>query len=198
MLAPAHLQLAGCGCWPTAKSALCRGTRLGSLSAALDRVTFGLTYPRGPGGGNVNDQYSLLPKVNPLILRPPPSNIGASRNWEPTTSRGGELIPPRSASKTRTIRNILPQRSDNETHNTEGASMRDGILFGENGAECNHDGSWRKSSYSMSNGQCIEIARLVGGHVGVRDSKTVHGSVLRFEPRAWVAFTTELRASPPV
>lgn len=71
--------------------------------------------------------------------------------------------------------------------------MRDRTKVGDNGAECNHGESWRKSSYSMSNGQCLEIARLADGHIGIRDSKMPRGSVLRFEPGTWVAFTTELR-----
>ena len=36
-------------------------------------------------------------------------------------------------------------------------------------------GGWQKSSYSMSNGQCVETARLVGGRVGVRDSMAAEG-----------------------
>ena len=57
--------------------------------------------------------------------------------------------------------------------------------------------SWRKSSYSMSNGQCVEAARLAGGRrIGVRDSAVTGGAVLRFEPEAWIIFVTKLRTSP--
>ncbi len=48
----------------------------------------------------------------------------------------------------------------------------------------------------MSNGQCVETARLAGGRIGVRDSKAAAGAVLRFEPEAWGAFLAELRTSP--
>jgi len=58
------------------------------------------------------------------------------------------------------------------------------------------DGSWRKSSYSMSNGACVETALLAGGRIGVRDSLAAEGSVLRFEPGVWAAFLAELRTSP--
>jgi hypothetical protein len=49
---------------------------------------------------------------------------------------------------------------------------------------------WRKSSHSGPNG-CAE-ARLVAGHVQVRDSKLGGGSpVLEFTPAAWAAFLKE-------
>lgn len=47
----------------------------------------------------------------------------------------------------------------------------------------------------MSNGHCVETARLVGGSIGVRDSKAAGGSVLRFGPGAWASFLSELRNS---
>jgi hypothetical protein len=47
---------------------------------------------------------------------------------------------------------------------------------------------WIKSSYSFSNGNCVEVAHLPGGHVGVRDSKDPQGPVLRFTPEEWNAF----------
>ena len=56
--------------------------------------------------------------------------------------------------------------------------------------------SWRKSSYSMSNGQCVETARLAGGCVGVRDSTAAQGPVLRFNPGTWTTFLAQLRTSP--
>lgn len=71
--------------------------------------------------------------------------------------------------------------------------MGDRTPLGDNADECNPRG-WRKSSYSMSNGQCIETARLAGGGIGVRDSKAPEGLVLRFEPGTWVAFLEELRS----
>jgi len=47
---------------------------------------------------------------------------------------------------------------------------------------------WSKSSFSFSNGNCVEVAHLPGGHIGVRDSKDPHGPVLRFTPDEWQAF----------
>jgi hypothetical protein len=45
---------------------------------------------------------------------------------------------------------------------------------------------WRKSSFSFSNGNCIEVAD--GQLVAVRDSKDPSGPVLAFSPAAWRAF----------
>jgi len=47
---------------------------------------------------------------------------------------------------------------------------------------------WFKSSLSFSNSNCVEVASLPGGEVGVRDSKDSHSPVLRFTPDEWHAF----------
>ncbi|HUZ55320.1 MAG TPA: DUF397 domain-containing protein [Streptosporangiaceae bacterium] len=47
---------------------------------------------------------------------------------------------------------------------------------------------WIKSSLSFSNGNCVEVASLPGGAIGVRDSKDAEGPVLRFTPDEWRAF----------
>jgi hypothetical protein len=60
--------------------------------------------------------------------------------------------------------------------------------------------AWRKSSYSMSNGHCLEIAFFaVERRIGVRDSKAISkgGPVLLIEPRSWNTFLEELRTYPP-
>lgn len=31
---------------------------------------------------------------------------------------------------------------------------------------------WKKSSYSAANGECVEVAQLANGRLGVRDSKS--------------------------
>ncbi len=50
-----------------------------------------------------------------------------------------------------------------------------------------------KSSLSLSNGHCVEVASLAGGKIGVRDSKDSEGSVLRFTPGEWHAFLGGVR-----
>jgi Domain of unknown function (DUF397) len=52
---------------------------------------------------------------------------------------------------------------------------------------------WVKSSYSFSNGNCVEVANLPGTQVGVRHSKHTEGLVLRFTPDEWQAFLAGVR-----
>jgi Domain of unknown function (DUF397) len=53
---------------------------------------------------------------------------------------------------------------------------------------------WFKSSLSFSNGQCVEVAGLPGGEVGVRNSKDPGGPVLRFTPDEWNCFIAGIHA----
>lgn len=52
---------------------------------------------------------------------------------------------------------------------------------------------WFKSSFSSGQTDCVEVAWLAGGHVGVRDSKNTDGPALVFTPGAWDAFSAVLR-----
>ncbi|MEV2218687.1 DUF397 domain-containing protein [Nocardia vinacea] len=49
--------------------------------------------------------------------------------------------------------------------------------------------TWFKSSRSGTGGDCVEVAYLDGGMVGVRDSKNPTGPALIFTPGEWDAFT---------
>jgi hypothetical protein len=53
--------------------------------------------------------------------------------------------------------------------------------------------SWTKSSFSFANGDCVEVASLPDGGVGVRDSKDTAGPVLRFTAAEWTAFVAGAR-----
>ncbi|MBB2910580.1 hypothetical protein FHS43_001843 [Streptosporangium becharense] len=54
--------------------------------------------------------------------------------------------------------------------------------------------TWVKSSLSGGNGgECVEIARLSGGRVAVRDSKDPSGPALVFTSAEWTAFTRRVR-----
>lgn len=58
-----------------------------------------------------------------------------------------------------------------------------------------HPEVWRKSSYSMGGGNCVEIAhRLDEKVVAVRDSKDRSGPVLTFPEHEWAAFVAAVRA----
>ena len=47
---------------------------------------------------------------------------------------------------------------------------------------------WVKSSLSFSNGNCVEVASLPDGGIGVRNSRDSAGPVLRFTSDEWHAF----------
>ena len=53
---------------------------------------------------------------------------------------------------------------------------------------------WRTSSYSCSNGDCVEVASLGGAGMGVRDSKDRRGPVLTFSTQQWHSFVAGIRA----
>jgi hypothetical protein len=63
-----------------------------------------------------------------------------------------------------------------------------------NPAEKPDSGSnWVKSSLSFSNGNCVEVASLPEGEIGVRNSRDAHGAVLRFTSDEWYAFLGGVR-----
>jgi uncharacterized protein DUF397 len=53
--------------------------------------------------------------------------------------------------------------------------------------------TWRKSTYSSQDGNCVEVARSLPGIVAVRDSKDPDGPKLLVSPPAWRAFVRGLR-----
>ena len=56
------------------------------------------------------------------------------------------------------------------------------------------DGSWRKSTYSGSNGgACVEVG-IAGSAVAVRDSKDSEGPRLAFAANVWQVFTEDVKA----
>ena len=52
---------------------------------------------------------------------------------------------------------------------------------------------WIKSSLSYANGNCVEVASLAGGEIGVRNSRDSGGPVLRFTSDKWHAFLGGVR-----
>ncbi len=58
-----------------------------------------------------------------------------------------------------------------------------------------NDATWRKASYSTSNGgNCVEVAQVPAAAVAVRDSKDPDGPVLVFTPEQWRSFAAGIKA----
>jgi Domain of unknown function (DUF397) len=76
------------------------------------------------------------------------------------------------------------------------ATWRKSSYSGSNGANCVEVAAvWRKSSYSGSNGgACIEVARNAPGTVAVRDSKDPDGPKLLFTAAEWREFAARVKS----
>jgi hypothetical protein len=55
--------------------------------------------------------------------------------------------------------------------------------------------SWRKSSYSNSSSNCVEVGRA-GPAVAVRDTKNRDGGALAFSRPSWQEFTRRVKQGP--
>lgn len=53
--------------------------------------------------------------------------------------------------------------------------------------------SWRKSSYSAANGNCVEVGHLLNDRIGVRDSKDMSQPALGFTTAQWRTFIGEVK-----
>jgi uncharacterized protein DUF397 len=54
--------------------------------------------------------------------------------------------------------------------------------------------TWRKSSYSGSGNNCVEVATADGTPViAIRDSKNPEGGHLTFRAAAWAAFLSDIK-----
>lgn len=53
--------------------------------------------------------------------------------------------------------------------------------------------SWVKSSLSYANGNCVEIATLSNGRIGLRDSKNADGPFLYLTCEQWSEFVAGIR-----
>ena len=76
-----------------------------------------------------------------------------------------------------------------------GVSWRKSSYSASNGGNCVEVAEvWRKSSYSAGNGgDCVEVARALPAAVAVRDSKDPDGPKLIFTVADWTAFTAAVR-----
>jgi len=61
-----------------------------------------------------------------------------------------------------------------------------------------HDLTWRKASYSGSNGGgCVEVAHAFDSAIAVRDSKDPDGPRLAFTADDWRAFLGQVKDARP-
>jgi len=56
------------------------------------------------------------------------------------------------------------------------------------------DRTWRKSSYSANQGECVEVATGQPGAVAVRDSKDPRGAAVTLAPAGWREFVADVKA----
>ena len=83
-----------------------------------------------------------------------------------------------------------------ESSHQDRVGVDGGFKLPERLAPHSADGAaWGKSSYSGYNGDCVEVAALDAGQVGVRDSKA-HGAgpVLRLTRAQWTALMADVRS----
>ena len=75
-----------------------------------------------------------------------------------------------------------------------GAARHDADAHNEIGQGSLASTIWRKSSWSACNGNCVEVAVLHHGLIGVRDSKEDgQGPVLTFHGAAWRSFIDSVK-----
>jgi hypothetical protein len=57
--------------------------------------------------------------------------------------------------------------------------------------------SWKKSSYSAANGNCVEVARPGAGYIWVRDSKNKNAALpaLGFPLASWRTFVSDVKGN---
>ena len=65
-------------------------------------------------------------------------------------------------------------------------------IVGMAAADVNPNGVWRKSSHSISNGECVEVVST-GNSVAVRDSVDTSVFLLRYSAEAWRTFLTNVK-----
>jgi hypothetical protein len=67
------------------------------------------------------------------------------------------------------------------------------LTLGSGSGRPGSDPHWIKSSLSFCNSNCVEVASLPDGRIGVRHSKDSEGPVLRFTSGEWHAFLGGVR-----
>jgi hypothetical protein len=82
-----------------------------------------------------------------------------------------------------------------ETMDLSRAQWRKSRYSGSNGDCIEVAVMWHKTSHNGSNGNCVEVAADSGARVLVRDTKDRGGPVLAFLPSAWREFAGQARSA---
>jgi|HubBroStandDraft_3_1064219.scaffolds.fasta_scaffold185557_2 hypothetical protein len=88
---------------------------------------------------------------------------------------------------------MTPPGSPPPPHLKETGSIRGNVSITTLRSRLDTTSSWMKSSLSYANGNCVEVAGLSGGEIGVRNSRDSGGPVLRFTSDEWRAFLGGVR-----
>jgi len=78
-----------------------------------------------------------------------------------------------------------PQGPDSDGAGPAGADLTSAELTGA---------TWRKSSHSNGATNCVEVAQLPDGSVGVRHSRRPDGAVIVYSRTEWAAFLAGVKA----
>jgi hypothetical protein len=65
------------------------------------------------------------------------------------------------------------------------------VIYMSTSTYAGNTSEWRKSSYSVNNGACVEVA-LESKAITIRDSADPEGAVVRYSGHAWRGFLTQV------
>jgi hypothetical protein len=102
---------------------------------------------------------------------------------------------PRYAPRAGRVVGVAVERACRDGAGQQGGAKRTSQLAPDLG----DDVTWRKSSYSTYNGNCVEVAVFGSGEIGVRDSKDrLPGRrALTFSAAEWSEFLSVVRTTEP-
>ena len=158
------------------------------MTGTGEMVTLAVRCSSGRLRIDVYDGSRALPTGSEPATPPPGPAWRWSRRCRP---RGAASTPRRARPCTSRSRSrpFVPTRKDTNQQrgNVRSIALRSPQLRPSSGSY------WIKSSLSYANGNCVEVASLPDGEIGVRNSRDSTGPVLRFTSDEWHAFIGGVR-----